>query len=52
MPTKRDQKKLLRLLGYLETTKELKYNITPKEPLAVITHVDAAFVMHEDSRSH
>ncbi len=29
-PTKSDQKKLLRVLGYLETTKEFKYNIMPK----------------------
>jgi hypothetical protein len=50
--TKLDQKRLLRVLGYLKTTIGLKYNITPKEPLAIVAYVDAAFATHEDSKLH
>jgi hypothetical protein len=52
LPNKMDQKKLLRVLQYLEATKEFKYNIMPKEPLAIVAYIDAAFVTHKDSKSH
>jgi hypothetical protein len=50
-PTKRDQSKLLRVLGYLQNTKDLKYNIKPREPLKIKTYIDAAFAAHNDSKS-
>jgi len=52
MPTKKDQVKLLRVLGYLQNTKELKYNIEPREPLKITTYIDAAFAAHDGSKSH
>lgn len=51
-PTKNDQKKLLRVLGYLEATKHYKYTIAPMKPFGIITYIDAAFATHEDSMSH
>jgi hypothetical protein len=51
-PTKRDQTKLLRVLGYLQNTKDLKYNIKPREPLKITTYIDAAFAAHDDLKSH
>jgi hypothetical protein len=47
-----DQKKILRFLRYLEATTEFKYNIMPKEPLAIVAYVDAAFVTHKDLKPH
>jgi hypothetical protein len=51
-PMKRDQSKLLRVLGYLQNTKDLKYNIKPREPLKITAYVNAAFAAHDDSKSH
>ncbi len=51
-PTKTDQKKLIRLLGYLQTTRLLKYHLTPAQPLSVVSYIDAAFETHDDSKSH
>jgi hypothetical protein len=51
-PTKLDQRRLWRVLGYLKSTVGLKYNIVPKGPLAIVAYVDAAFATHEDSKSH
>jgi hypothetical protein len=43
---------LLRLLGYLQSTKMMKYNIKPSQPIGVMTYIDAAFATHDDSKSH
>jgi hypothetical protein len=51
-PTKRDQNKLLRVLGYLQNKKDLKYKIKPREPLKITAYIDAAFAAHDDSKSH
>ena len=51
-PTKLDQRRLWRVLGYLKSTVGLKYNMVPKGPLAIVAYVDAAFATHEDSKSH
>lgn len=48
--TKTDQPKLLRLLGYLQSTKLMKYNIKPTQPLGVMTYIDAEFATHDDSK--
>jgi hypothetical protein len=40
------------VLGYLQSTKLMKYNIKPTQLLGVIAYVDAAFATHEDSKSH
>jgi hypothetical protein len=51
-PTQRDQTKLIRVLGYLQNTKDLKYNIKPREPLKIMACIDAVFAAHDDSKSH
>jgi hypothetical protein len=51
-PTKSDQQKLLRVLGYLRSTIDYNYVIMPGEPLRVVTYIDAAFATHADSKSH
>jgi len=51
-PTKMDQQKLLRLLGYFQSPKSMKYNLIPSQPLGVTSHIDAAFAAHDDSKSH
>jgi len=51
-PTKRDQSKLLMVLGYLQNTKDWKYRIKPREPLKITTYINAAFAAHDDSKSH
>jgi hypothetical protein len=47
-PTKADQKKLLRVIGYLKKTINYKYTIAPTKPLQIIAYIDAAFATHED----
>jgi hypothetical protein len=51
-PTKADQKKLLRVIGYLKKTVNYKYTIAPTKPLKIIAYINAAFATHEDSKSH
>jgi hypothetical protein len=51
-PTKADQRKLMRLLGYLQSTRTLKYHLIPTQPMNVISYIDAAFATHDDSKSH
>jgi hypothetical protein len=51
-PTKEDQQKLMRVMGYLKQSVNSKYVIEPTKPLRVITYIDAAFATHEDSKSH
>jgi hypothetical protein len=51
-PTKADQQKLLRVMGYLKRTQNFQYTITPTKPLQVVAYIDAAFAAHEDSKSH
>lgn len=51
-PTKEDQKKLDRVMGYLSATKDRKLILTCKEDLRVIAHIDAAFGTHGDGKSH
>ncbi len=51
-PTKADQQKLLRVMGYLKRTQNFQYTITPTKPLQVAAYIDAAFAAHEDSKSH
>jgi hypothetical protein len=47
-----DQQKLLRLLGYLQTTAGRKLVLHPKGVFKVEAYVDAAFTIHRDSKSH
>ncbi len=51
-PTKADQRKLLRVIGYLKQTSDYKYTIAPNKPLQVIAYIDAAFATHKDLKSH
>jgi hypothetical protein len=51
-PTKEDQEKLDRLLGYLTKTKDFKYKLEPKGMFDVWAYVVASFATHEDSKSH
>lgn len=51
-PTKIDQQKLLRVIGYLETTKHYRYTTAPSKSLSILTYIDVAFPAHEDSKSH
>jgi hypothetical protein len=51
-PIKSDQHKLLRVLGYLKSTPDYKYIITPNRPLRILAYIDAAFATHDDSKSH
>jgi hypothetical protein len=51
-PTKADQGKLLRVMGYFKQTQDFQYIIIPTKPLQVIAYIDAAFAAHEDSKSH
>jgi hypothetical protein len=51
-PAKSDQRKLLRVLGYLRLTIDCKYVIAPNQPLRVMAYIDAAFATHADSKSH
>jgi hypothetical protein len=51
-PTKADQQKLMRVMGYLKQTQDFKYTIAPPKPLQVIAYIDAAFATHNDSKSH
>jgi hypothetical protein len=51
-PTKSDQRKLLRVLGYLRLTIDYNYVIMPSQSLRVLMYIDAAFATHADSKSH
>ena len=51
-PTKEDQKKLDRVMGYLSATKDKKLLLTSERDLRVIAHIDAAFGTHSDGKSH
>ncbi len=50
--TVEDRKKLARLLGYLKGTKEQSLIIRPVNNLQIHAYVDAAFALHDDSKSH
>ncbi len=51
-PNKRDQLKLLRVIGYLAATKNYEYTIKPNKSLRVQAYIDAACAAHVDSKSH
>ena len=51
-PTKEDQKKLDRVMGYLSATKDRKLVLTSEKDLRVIAYIDAAFGTHSDGKSH
>jgi hypothetical protein len=51
-PTKADQQKLMRVMGYFKQMQNFKYTIAPTKPIQVIAYIDAAFATHEDSKSH
>ena len=51
-PTKEDQKKLDRVMGYLAATRDKKLILTCKRDLRVIAYIDAAFGTHSDGKSH
>jgi hypothetical protein len=44
--------KLSRVMGYLKQSVDYEYIIQPIKPLRVIAYVDAAFAIHDDSKSH
>jgi hypothetical protein len=51
-PTREDDKKLERVLKYLNKTKELKLRLTCDEPFILTTYVDASFAVHPDAKGH
>jgi hypothetical protein len=51
-PTKEDQKKLDRVMGYLSATKDRKMLLTSEKDLRIIAYIDAAFGTHSDGKSH
>ncbi len=50
--TVEERKKLARVLGYLKGTKEQSLIIRPANNLQIHAYVDAAFALHDDSKSH
>jgi hypothetical protein len=50
--TVEDRKKLARLLGYLKGTMTQGLVIRPVDNLQLYAYVDAAFALHDDSKSH
>ena len=51
--TDRDLRKLMRLLKYLNGTKDLVLTVRPSDGfLEILTFVDASFAVHPDMRSH
>ena len=51
-PTKEDQKKLDRVMGYLSATRDKRLILTCEKDLRVIAYIDAAFGTHSDGKSH
>jgi hypothetical protein len=47
-PTQQDQKKLLRVLKYLNGTKDLKLNLSTNNGLKIYAYIDASFATHSD----
>lgn len=51
-PTEEDEKKLHRVLRYLQGTRDIFLRISADEPLTVQAFVDASYAVHPDMRSH
>ena len=51
-PTITDERKLLRVLGYLESTREKVLRLKPKKIFALEAFIDASFSAHLDGKSH
>ena len=51
-PTKTDEKKLARVIGYLKATKEKSRTVSSKAFDRVGVYIDAAFGCHMDGKSH
>ena len=51
-PTENDQKKLMRVLKYLNGTGGRDLFLQPENSLNVIGYIDAAFALHADGKSH
>lgn len=51
-PTEQDEKKLWRVLMYLNGTREQKLILHPKDNLEVQGYIDASFGCHENGKSH
>jgi hypothetical protein len=51
-PTEEDEDKLMRVLKYLNGTRELKLNIRADEGLPITAYIDASDSSHPDGRGH
>jgi len=51
-PNEYDYKKLDRLMKYLNGTRNLGLRLTQKNGINVVTHIDAAFAVHPEFKSH
>ena len=51
-PTEEDWKKLVRILGYLKKTEDTVLTLEADDHQRLVWHVDAAFGVHPDFRSH
>jgi hypothetical protein len=51
-PTEEDQRKLIRVLGYLKGTKGWIMEVKPQGFFNVVAYVDASFSAHPDGKSH
>jgi hypothetical protein len=47
-----DQGKLMRLLGYLEGTKEVILKFSHQGVFGIIANINASFSTHQDRKSH
>lgn len=52
MPTVEDEKKLHRVLRYLQGARDIILRISADDPLTVQAYVDASYAVHPDMRSH
>jgi hypothetical protein len=51
-PNECDYKKLDRIMKYLNGTRKLGLRLTQKNGINVVTHIDAAFAVHPEFKSH
>jgi len=51
-PTDDDQRKLDRVLRYLNSTKEMGMILEPEKDIAVLVYADASYGVHADGKSH
>jgi hypothetical protein len=50
--TREDKEKLVRVLGYLKGTVDRKLFLRAQREKQIVAYVDAAYAVHEDSKSH